>query len=270
MPRVFEVPRPFLKWAGGKSQLVESLRLKVPEHYNNYFEPFVGAGALYYALKPKRAVLSDINSRLVKTWLGVRDHLDELMALLRSYPNDPDFFAEQRARDIDSASTVQIAAWMIYLNKTGFNGLYRVNSKNRFNVPFGRYPKPAICDERNLRAASALLADTEILHAPFTHVEERAVAGDFVYFDPPYVPLSTSSSFTSYTQDGFRLEDQRALRDLALRLKAKGVAVLLSNSSADVVSELYAEGFERAKLSAARSINSVGAGRGDIFELIMW
>lgn len=270
MPRTHEIPRPFLKWAGGKGQLLPALRARAPERWGRYHEPFLGGGALFFALKPAQAVLSDVNPRLVRTWRGVQSQVEDVIALLQGYPHDQDFYYQMRERDIDEASDAEVAAWMIYLNKTGFNGLYRVNSKGGFNVPFGRYTNPTICDAPNLRACSELLKRAEILLAPFTQVEQRAQASDFVYFDPPYVPLSASSSFTSYTRDGFDLEDQAALRDLALRLKAAGVHVLLSNSSAPPVYELYASGFEREEVLATRSINSKADSRGSIPELLMW
>lgn len=264
-------PRPFLKWVGGKRQLVETLLDHVPGlGKRTYHEPFVGGGALFFALRPAKAVLCDDNERLVRTYVGVRDHVDAVVKLLRSYPHDPAFFQKMRERDIDSADDAHVAAWMIYLNKTGYNGLYRVNSRNVFNVPFGRYVNPKICDEPNLRACSAALQGVEILRDDFTSVLKRAHKGDFVYFDPPYVPLSATSYFTGYTADGFGPERQVHLRDVALKLKGKGVHVLLSNSSAGFVREIYSQGFELEEVHAARNVNCRGDGRGRILELVMW
>lgn len=239
----------------------------VPPSRGRYYEPFLGGGALFFALQPRRAVLADRNERLIRTYKGVRDQVGEVIRLLRGYPHDPAFFYSLRDRDIDAATDAEVAAWFIYLNKTGFNGLYRVNRDNRFNVPFGRYAKPAICDETTLRACAAALARADLRVADFEATVEGAKPGDFVYFDPPYVPLSATSQFTSYTSDGFGPEHQQRLRDRAAALKERGVHVLLSNSSAPLVRELYRDGFEVIEVSALRSVNSKGAGRGPIVEL---
>jgi DNA adenine methylase len=262
-------PRPFLKWVGGKRQLLPALTAHMPHRFGRYHEPFLGGGALFFHLRPQRAVLSDTNSRLVRTWIGVRDAVEDVIALLQEWPHDRDFFTGLRARPIDGASDAEVAAWFIYLNRTAFNGLYRVNRRNIFNVPFGAYANPTICDADVLRAASAALADTELHVEDFGAVLDRADAGDFVYFDPPYVPLSASSSFTSYTADGFGMPEQTRLRDTARALKARGVHVLLSNSSAPAVHELYADGFSRSPVSAARAINCDPTKRGPVTELLL-
>jgi DNA adenine methylase len=261
--------RPFLKWAGGKRQLLPALLEHVPDHIGSYIEPFVGSGALFFHLRPKRAVLTDVNERLIRTYLGVRDHVGDVIGLLGSYTHDRDFFYSLREMDIDAKSDAEVAAWFIYLNKTGFNGLYRVNRKNVFNVPFGRYENPNFCDEKTLRACSDALANAEVRVADFAEVASRAKKGDFVYFDPPYVPLSATSSFTSYTSDGFGADGQKRLRDAALALKKRGVRVLLSNSSAPFVRSLYRRGFAIHEAKATRSVNSKGSGRGAVTELII-
>jgi DNA adenine methylase len=261
--------RPFLKWAGGKRQLLAALLEHAPRFPGRYFEPFLGGGALFFALSPRQAVLADVNERLIRTYTGVRDGVDEIIRLLRQYPYDSGFFYRLREIDIDSRSDAEVAAWFIYLNKTGFNGLYRVNRDNKFNVPFGRYTNPGICDEATLRACSAALRGTELLVADFDLVAAKAEAGDFVYFDPPYVPLSATSSFTSYTSHGFGPSEQIRLRDVAKELKNRGVRVLLSNSSARFVHDLYADGFELVRVSATRFVNSNAAGRGPIVELLI-
>lgn len=263
-------PKPFLKWVGGKRQLLSQLLPHIPQPIQRYHEPFVGGGALFFALQPRQAFLSDLNPRLVRTWSAVRDNVEALIEVLSTYPHDKDFFLTQRQTPIDTASDVEVAAWMIYLNKTAYNGLYRVNRSNQFNVPFGRYVNPTICDAPNLRACSKALSTTEVFHAPFTSVQDRARPGDLVYFDPPYVPLSTTSSFTSYTMDSFSTEDQVALRDLALSLKSRGVHVLLSNSNAPLVYDLYRENFTIVEVLAARSVNSKAQGRAKIPELLMF
>ncbi|MDI1449022.1 DNA adenine methylase [Polyangium sp. 6x1] len=261
--------KPFIKWVGGKRQLIHELEPRIPSRFNTYHEPFVGGGALFFHLMPERAELSDTNERLVRTYIGVRDAVEDVIDLLASYPHDRDFFMKLRASDIDAKTDVEVAAWFIYLNRTGFNGLYRVNRQNQYNVPFGDYQNPTICDAENLRACSRALKHASIRVASFEDVAARARAGDFVYFDPPYVPLSASSSFTSYTSGGFGMREQQRLRDVARELKERGVRVLLSNSSAPEVYSLYGDGFELAAVGASRAINCKGAGRGRIQELII-
>jgi len=276
------VCRPFIKWAGGKRQLLPELQSCVPAHFERYIEPFVGGGALFFRLsnlplaalplaseRKPRALLADVNQRLIRTYQGVRDAVDDVIALLRDCRHEAQFYYDMRERSIDECSDAEVAAWLIYLNKIGFNGLYRVNRQNRFNVPFGRHKNPTICDEPTLRACSRALAGVELQVADFEQVAERAEAGDLVYFDPPYVPLSVTSSFTRYTSDGFDVGDQVRLRDLALRLKRRGVHVLLSNSSADYVRELYQQDFELIEVSATRQVNSKASGRGAITELVI-
>jgi DNA adenine methylase len=261
--------KPFIKWVGGKRQLLSELEPRIPTRFNTYHEPFVGGGALFFHLLPERAVLSDTNERLVRTYLGIRDTVEDVIDKLASYPHDRDFFLQMRGVDIDAKTDVEVAAWFIYLNRTGFNGLYRVNRSNVYNVPFGDYDNPTICDAENLRACSRALKHTEIRCESFEAVAERARPGDFVYFDPPYVPLSVSSNFTSYTSGGFGMREQQKLRDVARGLKDDGVRVLLSNSSAPEVYELYGDGFELATVGATRAVNCKGAGRGRVQELII-
>jgi DNA adenine methylase len=261
--------RPFLKWAGGKRQLLPSLIERAPSKPRHYFEPFVGGGALFFELRPANAVLADVNKRLIRAYRGVRSSVGQVIRLLRSYPHDPAFFYRFREANIDDGTDAEVAAWFIYLNKTGFNGLYRVNRDNRFNVPFGRYANPTICDEPTLRACSAALAEADLRVDDFEAVVEEAKAGDFVYFDPPYVPLSATSSFTSYTSGGFGDPEQTRLRDAARRLKERGVRILLSNSSAPSVRKLYADGFDIIEVSATRLVNSKASARGAIVELLI-
>lgn len=261
--------RPFVKWAGGKRQLLDRILPYVPEQFGAYHEPFVGGGALFFSLQPRTATLSDSNERLIRTYRGIRDNVERVSSLLRSYPHEKDFFLELRSLDIDaSEDDAEVAAWFIYLNKTGFNGLYRVNRRNIFNVPFGNYKNPNICDEDGLRACSSALKRVRLEIGGFEEVIGRAKPGDFVYFDPPYVPLSSSSDFTSYTSQGFDMASQIRLRDIARELKSRKVHVLLSNSSADLVRELYAD-FEQIEVSATRLINSKVEGRGKVTELLI-
>lgn len=261
--------KPFIKWVGGKRQLIGELEPRIPTRFNTYHEPFVGGGALFFHLLPERAVLSDTNERLVRTYRGIRDSVEDIITLLSSYPHDREFFLKMRGVNIDAGTDVEVAAWFIYLNRTGFNGLYRVNRSNVYNVPFGDYDNPTICDAENLRACAKALRHTEIRHESFEAVLERALPGDFVYFDPPYVPLSVSSSFTSYTSGGFGMREQQRLRDVARELKAKGVRVLLSNSSAPEVFSLYGDGFELSTVGATRALNCKASGRGKVAELII-
>jgi DNA adenine methylase len=264
-----EAGRPFLKWAGGKRQLLPSLMQLAPRDASTYFEPFVGGGALFFALQPKRAVLADVNKRLIRTYKGVKNNVEEVIRQLKGFKYTSEFFYRFREQDIDAGTDADVAAWFIYLNKTGFNGLYRVNRDNRFNVPFGRYVNPTICDKDTLRACSTALANADLLVADFASVVKEARRGDFVYFDPPYVPLSATSSFTSYTSQGFGHEQQKRLRDTARKLKKRSVRVLLSNSSAPSVRELYAEGFDVTEVSATRLVNSKASARGPIVELLI-
>jgi DNA adenine methylase len=260
-----------LKWAGGKRQLLPEIARHVPSGFRShtYHEPFLGGGAVFFHLRPARAVLSDSNQRLIRAYQGLRDDCDRVIRLLRTYPYEKDFYLSMRERNIDRESDARVAAWLIYLNKTGFNGLYRVNSKNQFNVPFGRYTNPTICDAGNLRACAALLRDTQLVLEDFSTVEKRAKRGDFVYFDPPYVPLSATSYFTAYTSEGFDASSQERLRDVAAELKRRGVHVLISNSDSPEVRHLYRD-FEQEAVSASRQVNSKAEGRGKISELLIW
>jgi DNA adenine methylase len=276
--------KPFLKWVGGKRQLLPALVQHVPvrEQIETYFEPFVGGGALFFHLRPRRAILADLNERLIRTYRGVRDGVEEVIDRLTAYGHlhDRRFFERMRDLDVDKLTDTGVAAWFIYLNRTGYNGLYRVNSKNRFNVPFGDYQKPLICDAENLRACARVLwqatrgpdgVEDRIQVADFAEVARRAAKGDFVYFDPPYAPRSATSKFTDYTSAGFGKEQQVRLRDLALALKRAGVRVLLSNSSTDQVRAWYGKkDFRRVTVDARRSVNSKTDARGHVSELIIY
>ena len=262
----------FLKWVGSKRQLLPELVKYVPKKYNVYIEPFVGGGSLFFHLRPKHARLADSNVRLMRTYKAVRDDVKGVIGTLRDcYKYDKTFFYETRARDIDKASDVEVAAWFIFLNKCGFNGLYRVNQKNECNVPFGKYTDPLIADAVTLRACSEALQDAELgIGADFMETAAYGLRGDFMYFDPPYVPLTRTSDFTSYTAGGFGALQHARLRETAEHMKRIGVQVLLSNSSADYVKELYRGGiFELIEVDASRSINSKGDARGNVKELII-
>jgi DNA adenine methylase len=262
-------PKPFLKWAGGKRQLLPELLARVPARFGTFHEPFIGGGALFFALRPVRAVLSDSNARLIRTYQAIRDRVDDVIALLETYPYDRDFYYEFRASTPDQDPDHVLAAWMLYLNRAGYNGLYRVNSKNQFNVPFGRYTNPTLCDAENLRACSAALQGVELRTEGFEAVLQRVAGGDFVYFDPPYAPLNVTSSFTSYTRDGFGRREQELLRSVARELKRRRVHVMLSNSSAKLIRDLYSRDFMMEEVLAARNVNSKADRRGKLVELII-
>ena len=241
----------------------------VPPFSGTYHEPFVGGGALFFALRPRNAILCDCNQRLVRAYRGLRDHAEQVIQRLQACPYEKGFYLDQRERDIDTENDLEVAVWLTYLNRTGFNGLYRVNRRNQFNVPFGRHIRPLICDEANLRACSSVLQRAQVLHDGFDSVERRAKPGDFVYFDPPYEPVSSTSNFTSYTSAGFGMDDQQALRDLALRLKHRGVQVMISNSSAKPIYRLYQKHFKIHEVQALRKINCRRDRRGLVKELII-
>ncbi|MCX5769324.1 MAG: DNA adenine methylase [Candidatus Hydrogenedentes bacterium] len=269
------MPRPFLKWAGGKTGLLAELleRVEAAQPFSSYFEPFIGGGALFFELArlgrlPGCAVLSDANVNLVSAYLGVRDHVDAVIrALLRhkSLHSRDHYYA---VRDAAPRSLPARAARVIYLNRTCFNGLYRENSRGRFNVPMGRYKNPRICDESNLRACSKALQPAQLAVKPFQHVLDAGRTGDFVYFDPPYHPLSKTSSFTSYDRAGFGEKDQRLLADVFAQLSARGVKCLLSNSMTDLVRHLYAD-FTIEEVYAPRHVNSRPDRRGKIPEALI-
>ena len=265
-------PRPFLKWAGGKTQLLDHLLARVPSVFNAYHEPFVGSGALFFGLVARyrlaKVYLSDNSAPLMDTYLALRDDVEAVIRRLKRHRHEKDYY--YRLRDVNPAtlSLVQRAARVIYLNKTCYNGLYRENRRGRFNVPFGRYRNPTICDEANLRAVSAVLQDVSVKRQHYRSVMRRAQPGDFVYFDPPYWPRSRTANFTAYDRNGFTWDDQTTLRDTCVELSQRRVYVMLSNSDTPLVRELY-EGFNIDRVFATRSINSRGDKRGKIAELII-
>ena len=263
---------PIVKWVGGKRQLMFELLKNMPENYNRYFEPFIGGGALFFELQPDNAYISDMNEELINLYQVVRNNVDELITDLQKHDISKKYFTEirniDRTEDYENWSSVQKASRFIYLNRTCFNGMYRVNSKGEFNVPFGNYKNPRILDENNLINCSNLLKRTEIKHADFSEILKRVKEGDFVYFDPPYVPLSETSSFTSYTKDGFDMDMQFKLRDVCDELDAMGIKFLLSNSDTKLVNELY-ENYNIKKVFASRQINANADGRGKITEVLV-
>ena len=267
-------PRPFLKWAGGKQKLIRDLAPKVPSFAGRYFEPFLGGGAMFFHLAPKQAFISDLNPELINVYTIVRDHVELLIKNLREHRNEADYYYELRNwdRNIDfhDIGKIKRASRFIYLNKTCFNGLYRENRSGQMNTPFGSYKNPAICNADNLRAVSEQLQEIEIREMSFQDlmmVDNLPSREDFVYFDPPYVPIN-QTSFTSYTRHGFDIEDQKALLELCKSLDRAGAKFMLSNSNAPILRELYQD-FDIHTIHAARSINSKGTGRGAIPEIVV-
>ncbi|MCS6888773.1 DNA adenine methylase [Chloroflexus sp.] len=272
--------RPFLKWAGGKSQLLPELSRRIPERFGRYHEPFVGGGALFFYLwnhnrLQRGAILSDLNPELIDCYRAVRDQVEDLIELLQSlrpYATDRDFFYEIRAWDRQPAFAqrplVERAARTIFLNRTCYNGLYRLNNKGQFNAPFGYYKNPQIVDSDNLREVSRALRHAELRVADFAAVLDQAQPGDFIYFDPPYVPVSSTASFTSYTRRGFDEAEQRRLAAVFHQLAERNCYVMLSNSSTTLAHQLYAKAREVDVVLASRKINCDGKRRGLVEELI--
>jgi DNA adenine methylase len=273
-----EVPfsRPFLKWAGGKTQLLSELAKYYPTvGVNRYFEPFLGSGAVFFHFKamvnPKSAFLWDNNLELIQTFQAVRDDVEGVIELLREHESSHSkehFLKVRKIRVKRVAKPSEIAARLIYLNKTCFNGLYRVNSRGEFNVPFGKYLKPSILNEEGLRKASRQLAGADIAVKDFRMVLCDAEAGDFVYLDPPYHPRSDTSYFTSYTRDSFGEKDQRELAEVYRALDRKGCLLVLSNSDTTLVGQLYKD-FKKVEVNARRNINSRADRRGPIKERLV-
>lgn len=261
----------YIKWLGDKTKLGAVIRSHMPEKYAAHIEPFAGSGALFFETLPQCAVLADTNERLVRTHIAVRDKPELVIDLLRTYRNDPDFYYSMRDnwRAVDAASDVDVAACMIYWSKTAHGGIYRVNGKNEFNVPFGKYKSPRFCDAEKIRACSAALQGVSIDCASFETTMLRAEEGDFIYADPPYAKLDTAS-FVGYTADGFSGKQHQLLRDLAVELARRGVFVLISNADAPGVRELYrGNGFRIEEVKVRRNIAVKGRDRGVVSELLI-
>jgi DNA adenine methylase len=263
---------PFLKWAGGKGQLQDLILRRLPLRIACYFEPFVGGGAIFFALAAqkrfRRAVLADRNAPLIDCYRAVRDEVESVIRELRKHRYEKEYFYEVRAIDPETLDLAARAARIIFLNRTCFNGLYRVNRSGRFNVPFGRYVNPTLCNAEGLRAASAALQGVELVTADFEEVLASARPGDAVYFDPPYFPLSATSSFTAYDPYPFRAEDHRRLARVHRSLGERGVFALLSNSDCPFTRALF-EGLPVETVRASRAINSVATRRKKISELLV-
>ncbi|HLS36571.1 MAG TPA: DNA adenine methylase [Bacillota bacterium] len=274
-----QLVRPFVKWAGGKRQLLHYINEYRPKTFNRYIEPFVGGGSVFLDFQLDKPVINDFNEELINTYKMVRDKLADLIEHLKVHEenNSKEYYYEVRSWDREdsyqSRTDVERAARFIYLNKTGYNGLYRVNSKNQFNVPFGRYENPNIVNEDVLQNVSAYLNQSEakILCGDFEKAVEYAEPGDFIYFDPPYAPIDADSqNFVGYTLDGFGYDEQVRLKETFDRLHELGCYVMLSNSSSEFIHDLYKEYADTTQIvGATRNVNSKASGRGKVDEVIV-
>lgn len=264
----------FVKWAGGKKQLLEQFKPFFPKKINRYMDVFVGGGAvLFYILKnykPKGVIISDINPELMNTYRVIKSDVENLIKELKKLKkaHSKKVYYEIRTKDPKLLSPLKRASRFIYLNKTCYNGLYRVNSKGQFNVPMGSYKNPSIVMEKDLREISKLLKNVKIKQESFENCIKWAKKNDFVYFDPPYYPLKKGKSFTTYTKDNFLEKEQEQLRDIFNKLDKKGCKVMLSNSNTKFIKDLY-KGYKRNFVKANRMINCEGSGRGKIKEIVV-
>ena len=264
----------FVKWAGGKRQLIEQFKPFFPKNIERYFEPFVGGGAVAFHIiksyNPKQIIISDINEELINCYGIIKDNVEALIKSLKSHKanHSKEYYYKVRASDPKQLSNLERASRFIYLNKTCFNGLYRVNSKGQFNVPIGSYVNPTIVFEKNLREISELLKDIKIKVMSFDKVTEYAKKGDFIYFDPPYYPLKKGKNFTTYTKEVFLEKEQEKLADVFKQLDKKGCQVMLSNSDSEFIKGLY-KGYRIDIVKAKRMINCDAKGRGAINEVVV-
>lgn len=265
--------KPVIKWVGGKRQLLDELKKYMPKKFNTYFEPFIGGGALFFDLKIKKSFINDYNSELTNLYDIIKRKPNELIEDLMEHQNNSEYF--YRIRELDRTpekykklSNIKKASRFIYLNKTGFNGLYRVNKNGQFNVPFGKYKNPNYADSNNILACSNLLQETTILNGDFEIIKKYIKKDDFVYFDPPYVPLNNTSNFTGYTDKGFDEDMQFRLKELCDYINSIGAYFMLSNSYTEYIENLYKE-YNLITVQANRALNCKAAGRGKINEYIV-
>ena len=267
---------PFLKWVGGKRQILSSISNLLPEKISTYtyVEPFIGGGAVLFYLQPKKAILNDVNSELINVYQVIRDDLNGLIADLKKHKNEVEYFYALRALDrsskFEKISDIQRASRVIFLNKTCFNGLYRVNNAGEFNSPFGRYKNPNIVNEPTLKAVNSYLKSNtiELKNEDYETVLKKANKNSFVYLDPPYHPISESSNFTGYVQGGWNVYDQIRLKEACDDLNKKGIKFLLSNSASQIIKDLYKD-YNINIVKANRSINSNGDKRGEVDEVLI-
>jgi DNA adenine methylase len=273
LPAAEPAAAPIVKWVGGKTRLLPELLARMPAQFNRYYEPFAGGAALFFRVGPARAVLNDFNKDLVNLYTTIGKKVDDVIRRLgvhRKLHNEEHYY-EMRARWNDvsvSWTNVDRAAAFVYLNKTCFNGLWRVNRSGGFNVPMGRYQDPPICATESLRAAAAVLRHAELRNGHYRDAVKDVRSGDFLYFDPPYDPVTTTANFTGYTAGAFGPDDQRELAELARKLVARGCKVMLSNSDTPFIRSLYKR-FRIDRVRCARAINSNAAKRGDVDEVII-
>jgi DNA adenine methylase len=264
--------RPVLKWAGGKSRSLPHILGEFPDAIGTYYEPFIGGAAVFFALATakrfKRAVLSDRNPALIDVYRALKKDADAVIRVLETYRHEEDEYYRIRALDPGALDLPERAARVIYLNKTGYNGLYRVNSRGEFNVPFGRYKKPKFCDPERLRAAAAALTRVQLGVGDFERTSQKAERGDAVYFDPPYHPVSETANFTAYHKEEFGRREHERLGRVFERLARRGVAVVLSNSYTPFTHELFSS-WKPKKIPVMRPINSKASGRGPVYELLV-
>jgi DNA adenine methylase len=266
--------RPVLKWVGGKRRLIKAIIELFPSDYieRAYHEPFFGGGALFFHIEPRRGSINDVNKRLINFYMVLRDNPDELIDTASNYTYEKNEYYRLRDRFNEGPmEDVEDAAILLYLNKTGFNGLYRVNSRGEYNVPFGRYKNPRIVDVTRIKAASRILRNIEIHSERFYNVKKHANEGDIVYFDPPYLPVSDTSDFTAYSKTGFDYRDHKLLRDTCMELHEKGVLFVQSNSHVEPILELYKEvdAFRVEIVQMNRTINSNASKRGQVNEILI-
>lgn len=276
MSKTNKLVSPFLKWVGGKRQLMPIIIGHLPKNISslNYVEPFIGGGAVLFHLQPRKAIINDFNSELINTYLVIKNNVEELLIDLKKHQNDSDYFytirALDRTEEFKNLTKIERASRIIYLNKTCFNGLYRVNNAGEFNAPFGRYKNPNIVNEPTLKAVSKYLNSNELIinNEDYTEILKNITDKSFVYLDPPYHPISESSNFTGYIQGGWGEDEQTRLKNECDKLNSKGVKFLLSNSSADFIKDLYKD-YQITIVKANRSINSNGSDRGAVDEVLI-
>ncbi|MDD6088416.1 MAG: DNA adenine methylase [Desulfovibrionaceae bacterium] len=274
MKKIF-LAAPVVKWVGGKRQLLDSLLPLFPKKFTTYYEPFVGGGAVLFEIQPQNAVINDINHELISMYEVIRDNVEELISLLSEYKNDSEMYYSVRDWDrnkifYSSLTKEQKASRIIYLNKTCYNGLFRVNSSGEFNSPFGHYKNPNIVNATVLRAVSNYFNEANIIfvNSDYSHILKSARKGAFVYLDPPYDPVSSTANFTGYTRGGFEKEEQIRLRECCDELDKKGIKFMLSNSATDFIMEQYSK-YNISIVTAKRSINSIASKRGAVEEVVV-
>jgi DNA adenine methylase len=266
---------PVVKWVGGKRQLLPVIKKNLPKKYNSYCEPFLGGGAVLFNIQPRKAIINDLNSELMNVYNVIKNNIDELILDLKKHKNESDYFYKMRELDRDKKkynqlSDVKKASRILYLNKTCFNGLFRVNNAGEFNTPFGKYKNPNIVNENTLRAVNSYFNEVEItFHSKdYQKVLDSLKKNSFVYLDPPYDPVSDTSSFTGYNKGGFNQDEQIRLKECCDSLDDNGIKFLLSNSATEFIKELY-KNYNPQIVKAKRSINSVSTKRGQVDEILV-